>query len=1332
MSRIPAPNTPLEPPVTSSTLPVRHGQRSRLRRLFPIHGLLALIIVFLAGSGTRAHVAANKDLNGDGRVDAVFTQKQRYNQVCFGTGTGAFTSCRDIIGNGQFTLSNQLNTTASALVDWDNDQDLDIVLALEGHTNVVCYNDGAGDFNNDLGCVDIDTMPYNTEGLAVGDLDGDGAPDVVFANGGNAGLPLNQPNVACYGFNTGASVCQEFGTNAPSTGVALADLNSDGRLDVIVSNRGTQNEVCLNGGRSGNSIAFDCRAIPQASTVSATKVSNAVAVGNLAPGAGSTPDTLVDVVFANDGKNEVCYGTGNWAGTNVGLNCIGLNPVSVTTTFTDANARTLGVAVADFMPFSFTPGDEIVWVNVDSFNVRCWTSFTCVNAFQPNDANGAPTVEASMGVAIVDINIDGRKDVVIANDPTSRSYLQAYAGGNTDVVANGTLHPTSVTLSGGTVGPPAADTVPPQIFNASNKTAEATGPGGAAVTFSPAVTATDLVDGAVPVTCTPASGSTFAIGTTTVSCSAKDAANNTGTASFTVTVRDTTGPAITVPANMTLTAPVGQASLAVTFSVSAIDLVDGVLTPFCYVPETGTQVSSGSTFNGGTWTVNCSAYDSRHNYGERTFTVTVITDIDNDGITDDIDTDDDGDGIADTVDTEPTTASNAYRFDDAVNGTVTRNGWTVSMTPAAAPAPGQPTYAMHASLSGSGTGAAVITATCGGSSKELRLDTANESVDWRCDGFSLSVRFISGTPEFWKRTCSGGLCAWVKITPTGTPSVAKAGSPVTADPSNTDPISVTIYDDNLVPIGSFTLDPQESVDVSVVPGPNNEPYLQLTVLNGGTDGNVTVQLLGQTLNLQSGAGPQTYDMHPDNTAPVVSSQVSGTLGNNGFYTSNVTVTWTVSEPDSTVTSTGCETQTVATDTNGVTFTCEASSKGGTTTQSVTIKRDATAPTISVPANITLAATSNAGAVATYTASALDALDPSVTATCAPASGSTFAIGQTTVTCTATDGAGNAATPATFTVTVEDTTAPTIDAHAAVTAQATSAAGASVTFSAPATHDVVDGTGVATCTPASGSTFPIGSSTVTCSATDAHGNAATPTTFTVTVEDTTAPTIDAHAAVTAQATSAAGATVSYSAPATHDAVDGNGVATCTPASGSTFAVGATTVTCTATDAHGNVATPVTFTVTVAAPPASTPGHMKGEGSVRSNNKRYEFKFDVREDARGEQGNLKLTVKSEAKGRERDREDEFIARTVSSVTFSDDPTDRPGRAKRPQVDTVLFSGVGSWNGAAGYSYEVFAQDAGEPGRHRESIRITIRNSSGAIVASVDGVLTEGNVQSFRIKH
>jgi hypothetical protein len=86
----------------------------------------------------------------------------------------------------------------------------------------------------------------------------------------------------------------------------------------------------------------------------------------------------------------------------------------------------------------------------------------------------------------------------------------------------------------------------------------------------------------------------------------------------------------------------------------------------------------------------------------------------------------------------------------------------------------------------------------------------------------------------------------------------------------------------------------------------------------------------------------------DSTPPAISANASGTLGDNGWYTSDVEVSWTVTDEESAISSTsGCDPTTIDSDTAGTTLTCEATSDGGTNSASVTVKRDATPPTASV-------------------------------------------------------------------------------------------------------------------------------------------------------------------------------------------------------------------------------------------------------------------------------------------------------------------------------------------------------------------------------------------------
>jgi hypothetical protein len=105
----------------------------------------------------------------------------------------------------------------------------------------------------------------------------------------------------------------------------------------------------------------------------------------------------------------------------------------------------------------------------------------------------------------------------------------------------------------------------------------------------------------------------------------------------------------------------------------------------------------------------------------------------------------------------------------------------------------------------------------------------------------------------------------------------------------------------------------------------------------------------QDITASAGCGASTtlgtFALFVDATPPLIVANVVGTKGNDPWYTSDVTVTWDVSDPQTPISSSPCATVKVVSDTTGMTLTCNATSDGGTVSESVTVKRDATAPTI---------------------------------------------------------------------------------------------------------------------------------------------------------------------------------------------------------------------------------------------------------------------------------------------------------------------------------------------------------------------------------------------------
>ena len=175
-------------------------------------------------------------------------------------------------------------------------------------------------------------------------------------------------------------------------------------------------------------------------------------------------------------------------------------------------------------------------------------------------------------------------------------------------------------------------------------------------------------------------------------------------------------------------------------------------------------------------------------------------------------------------------------------------------------------------------------------------------------------------------------------------------------PSASLPVSVSVsfdYSTSTTGATSATVDvlgTSGSTTQAVAPGVNRSATIQVTVPNGASAGahNIKVTVtnsVGSGSNQKNDQKNGIIVITADSTPPVITPSVTGTAGANGWYTSDVTVSWTVTDAESAVSSqTGCGSTTLTAETADTTLTCTATSGGGTASSSVTIKLDKTPPT----------------------------------------------------------------------------------------------------------------------------------------------------------------------------------------------------------------------------------------------------------------------------------------------------------------------------------------------------------------------------------------------------
>ena len=232
------------------------------------------------------------DLNGDGKQDVAAGGSG-------GLGTGVSRWLNSGVGTfgGRATYGGHAERSI-AIADLNRDGKLDVVAASDlANTVSVRLGDGSGAFPS---YVDYSpgaaSTPYS---VAVADLNRDGKLDVVTANvvTDNVSVLLGDGEGA-----VAAAVGYSAGTLSAPYSIAVADLNSDGKLDVITANSGNDSVSVLLGDGAG------ALAAPETYGSGASSIPHSVAIGDL------NRDGKLDVVTANSGIDNVSVLLGDGVG----------------------------------------------------------------------------------------------------------------------------------------------------------------------------------------------------------------------------------------------------------------------------------------------------------------------------------------------------------------------------------------------------------------------------------------------------------------------------------------------------------------------------------------------------------------------------------------------------------------------------------------------------------------------------------------------------------------------------------------------------------------------------------------------------------------------------------------------------------------------------------------------------------------------------------------------------------------------------------------------------------------------------------------------------------
>jgi len=349
------------------------------------------------------------DINGDGKADIVVSNLNSDAVSVLVNTTFPGSSAPRFAAQRSFTVGNEPASLAAVDLNGDGKPDLVTASITDQTASVLINTSNAGVAMADFPNEQVFLAEFDSYNVTVADLDGDGKPDVIRTDSNENKLVILQSTTAP------GSTVQTFAApltlatgNGPSA-VVGADLNGDGRLDLVVANFSDSTvSVLRNKTVPGTAASFAARQ-------------------NFA--AGESPDAVAIGDVNGDGKPDLLI-------VNHGI--INAPTVSVLLNTTTPGATTLTFAVQKQFPIGDQPGsialadlngdgrlDIIVGNSSSEANASVLLNTTvpgaAVASFAPQQK--LATGEFVRAVAATDVNGDGKPDIIVGDNSGTVSVL---------------------------------------------------------------------------------------------------------------------------------------------------------------------------------------------------------------------------------------------------------------------------------------------------------------------------------------------------------------------------------------------------------------------------------------------------------------------------------------------------------------------------------------------------------------------------------------------------------------------------------------------------------------------------------------------------------------------------------------------------------------------------------------------------------------------------------------------------------------------------------------------------------------------------------------------